>query len=75
MSQVIFGNIVIVTLLCFILAHIAVSEMVQVTLARDTGRTIVGELLLLLIRLNRVVTKSTMAMQDGSLKLRSSIWD
>jgi hypothetical protein len=39
MSQVIFGNIVIVTLLCFIVAHTAISEMVQVTIARDTGCT------------------------------------
>lgn len=43
MSQVIFGNLVIVTLLCGILvAHMAVSEMVRVTIARDSGIAIVN---------------------------------
>lgn len=72
MSQVIFGNIVIVTLLYFIVAHMAVSEMVQVTMERDTGSPIVDQLLLLLICFNSVGTKSTMTLETGSLKVQSS---
>jgi len=42
MSQVIFGNFVIVTLLnVMAVAHMAISEIVWMTIARDSGMAIV----------------------------------